>query len=216
MAVAPDGSPVALYLALPGDAEARLIHAAIPAEAEVLELGCGVGRITRPLVALGHSVTGVDNSRDMLAAFARRADAEGVLADIKSLDLERRFPVVVLASHMINGEDGAVFLDAAARHVTDDGVVLVQRHEPGWVDAAAPAAAERDDIRFELTDIAHISRGVVAATAVYTVGGITYRQPFVAHDVNDERLMELAHSVGLHVVGYVDDDPCWARLVPLE
>lgn len=215
MSVAPDGSPVALYLALPGDADAQLVHAAIPTAAAILELGCGVGRVTRPLAALGHRVTGVDNSPEMLAAFPHQAELSSVLDDIESLDLGRRFPVVLLASHMINGEDGPAFLEAAARHVTDDGLVLVQRHEPGWVDAAAPTTADRDDIRFELTDVSHLDRGVVAATAVYTVGGSTYRQQFVAHEVDDERLTEMGRSVGLRIAGYAADDPCWVILVPL-
>ena len=66
MGVAPDGSPVAVYLAIPGDAEAALIHSAIPAAASVLELGCGAGRVTRHLVARGHPVPGVDNSEARL------------------------------------------------------------------------------------------------------------------------------------------------------
>lgn len=65
--VAPDGSPVALYLAVPGDEDATFIHAAMPTGAAVLELGCGVGRVTRHLAAMGHAVTGVDNSPEMLA-----------------------------------------------------------------------------------------------------------------------------------------------------
>src|SRR4051794_5275566 len=59
MAIAPDGSPVPLYLALPGDDEAAVIASAAPAGATVLELGCGAGRVTRPLVARGFRVTGV-------------------------------------------------------------------------------------------------------------------------------------------------------------
>ena len=65
-AVAPDGSPVLLYLVLPGADEAALVHSAIGPGDDILELGCGPGRVTRPLVALGHRVTGVDNSADML------------------------------------------------------------------------------------------------------------------------------------------------------
>jgi ubiquinone/menaquinone biosynthesis C-methylase UbiE len=38
----------------------------IPPKARVLELGCGTGRVTRPLLEHGMTVTGVDLSRDML------------------------------------------------------------------------------------------------------------------------------------------------------
>jgi hypothetical protein len=60
-AVAPDGSPLALYLALPGEDEAAIVHGAILAGARILELGSGPGRMTRPLLHLGHDVTAVDN-----------------------------------------------------------------------------------------------------------------------------------------------------------
>jgi SAM-dependent methyltransferase len=213
--MAPDGSPVALYLALPGDDDARLIHAAIPEGSEVLELGCGVGRVTRPLVDLGHRVTGVDNSPAMLAAFPPSAGVKTVLADIESLELGRRFGVVVLGSHMINGQNGGAFLAAAARHVTDDGAVVVQRHAPGWIDRVEPTVTERHGIVFALTDVSHPDRGVVAAECRYTVAGATYRQPFVAFEVDDDRLDHLAQSVGLSVDRYINDDPSWVKLVPL-
>jgi SAM-dependent methyltransferase len=38
---------------------------------QVLELGCGSGRITLPLARAGHRVVGVDRCDDMLAAAAR-------------------------------------------------------------------------------------------------------------------------------------------------
>ena len=43
------------------------MHAAVPPGASILELGCGTGRILWPLAALGHPVTGVDDSPEMLA-----------------------------------------------------------------------------------------------------------------------------------------------------
>jgi SAM-dependent methyltransferase len=215
VSVAPDGSPVALYLALPGEDEARLIHEAIPASAHVLELGCGVGRITRPLAALGHAITAVDNSHEMLAMFPSLAGVETILDDIGTLDLGRRFRAVVLVSHMINSDDGAALLRAAARHVTDDGVVLVERHEPGWVDAAAPTVTERHGVSFELADVSHPEAGAVAATAVYTVAAVIYRQRFVAYEVDDERLTDLAGQVGLRIAGYAEDDPAWVKLTPI-
>ena len=62
-----DGSPVDLYRLLPALGEPEQVHDAIAPGAEVLELGCGVGRITHPLVALGHRVVAVDESKEMLA-----------------------------------------------------------------------------------------------------------------------------------------------------
>jgi SAM-dependent methyltransferase len=212
MSVAPDGSPVALYAMLAGDTDAARIHGAIPPSAPVLELGCGAGRVSRHLVARGHAVTGVDNSEAMLSEFARSKGTEAILADIASLDLGRTWPAVVLASHMVNGAEANAFLQAAAHHLSDDGVLLVQRHEPGWVDAAEPTATEGGRVAFELADVDHRGPGVVAATAIYTVDGTVYRQAFVAHEVDDPRLAAMAASAGLGLLGYVENDPSWVRL----
>ncbi len=87
--IAPDGSPVLLYARLPALGEPELIHGAVPAGAQILELGAGAGRITHELLALGHEVVAVDNSSAMLA-FIR--GAETVLADLEALDLETPVP----------------------------------------------------------------------------------------------------------------------------
>jgi ubiquinone/menaquinone biosynthesis C-methylase UbiE len=54
-----------------------------------LDLGCGEGRLTRDLRALGHSVVGVDVAPSMVAA-AREADPRGeyVEADVAALPFE--------------------------------------------------------------------------------------------------------------------------------
>jgi len=213
MSVAPDGSPVALYTALRGDREAAIIHDAIPPSSSVLELGCGAGRVTRHLVALGHRVTGVDNSEAMLAAIGDLAEFEPVLAEIGSLDLApRRWPVVVMASHLINDADGMAFVASAARHLESRGALLVERHEPGWVDRARAESTERDGITVELTDVVHPRAGHVRATMVYGVHGTTYRQPFDAYEVDDDALREIAASLGLEHVRFLDENRTWVAL----
>src|SRR5690242_19259324 len=99
MTTTPDGSPVELYLRLPALGEPERVHELVPAGAPVLELGCGVGRITHELVRLGHPVTAVDKSAEMLAHVR---GAETVQSRIEELRLERRFPCVLLMSHLVN------------------------------------------------------------------------------------------------------------------
>ena len=65
--MAPDGSPVELFARLPAGSVPQLIHDAIPPGASILELGAGAGRITHPLIGLGHEVVAVDESPEMLA-----------------------------------------------------------------------------------------------------------------------------------------------------
>ncbi|MEQ0559408.1 class I SAM-dependent methyltransferase [Amycolatopsis sp. NEAU-NG30] len=75
-----DGSLV--YLLLPNGG-LEIVHAAIPRGASILELGSGAGRVTHPLLALGHEVVAVDDSPSMLA----HVRAETVCARIGDLDL---------------------------------------------------------------------------------------------------------------------------------
>lgn len=66
-AYAPDGSPVEVYRLMRPHREPELIHSVLPEGCEILELGCGAGRITHALLALGHPVTAVDQSFEMLS-----------------------------------------------------------------------------------------------------------------------------------------------------
>src|SRR5438093_6907399 len=68
----------------------------------ILELGCGAGRVTHPLVALGHPVVAVDESPEMLAHVR---GAETVRARIQDLRLGRPFDAVLLASFLVNVAD---------------------------------------------------------------------------------------------------------------
>jgi len=124
-----DGSPVEFYELLPAMGEPELVHGVIPAGATVLELGCGAGRITRALVALGHPVTAVDDSPEMLAEV--RA-GETVFADIRQLHLGRTFGCVLLMSNLVNAgeDDRRAFLRCCREHVALDGVVVIERMDP--------------------------------------------------------------------------------------
>ncbi len=125
----PDGSPTEFYKLLPAMGEPELVHSVIPAGATVLELGCGAGRITRALVALGHPVTAVDDSPEMLAAVGA---GETLLADIREMHLGRTFGCVLLMSNLVNAgeDDRRAFLRCCREHVALDGVVVIERMDP--------------------------------------------------------------------------------------
>ena len=93
----------------PGDLDMYLALAAAH-DGPVLELAAGSGRISVPLAAAGHDVTGVDRDPDMLgralAAWQHAQDETDAVAggalhlvehDITELRLERRFGLVILA-----------------------------------------------------------------------------------------------------------------------
>ena len=209
MTRAPDGSPVDLYLRLPSFGEAERIHELIPPGASVLELGCGVGRVTHELLRLGHPVTAVDESAEMLAHVG---GAETVQARIEELDLGRRFPCVLLMSQLVNVPDDAqrrAFLSVCAHHVADEGIVLIERHEPDWQPVAG-RPSERDGVTFVLEDVRQ-EGPTVAATVRYDAGGKTWRHPFVARLLDDDELDAELREVGLRLARAFGERGTWVE-----
>lgn len=206
--IAPDGSPVELYARLPTFGEPELVHAAIPAGAEILELGSGAGRMTHRLLELGHPVTAVDNSPEMLAHVR---GAETVLAEIGELDLGRRFACVLLASNLVNSGDAerAVLLAACTRHVEDDGVVVIQRYDPDWAADPRPSDVERGGVRIKVLEPRREGRHLTA-TVEYEVSGSTWRHgPFTSTILDDEELRQRLDMAGLRFDRWLDDRRTW-------
>jgi SAM-dependent methyltransferase len=212
--ITPDGCAVDFYALLPAMGEPELVHAAIPPGASILELGAGAGRMTHPLLRLGHPVVAVDESPEMLAHVH---GAETVTAQIQALDLGRRFDVVLLASFMVNTADDALrrgLLRACRRHVRDDGQVLLERHAPAWFDEAAEGEAAKEGITFRLRDLERPGPGLLSATTEYQVGDRLWTQSFTARRLDDDELAAALADVGLAVGAYLTGDGSWVRAVP--
>lgn len=213
MSVAPDGSPVALYARLPALGEPELIHEAVPAGAEILELGAGAGRVTHPLLALGHAVVAVDNSEEMLELIE---GAETVLADIATLDLGRRFPIVVLASNFINHPDDTerrIFLEVCARHVLSDGQVLLQGFPRDWTPTTD--WSEHGDVRIRLRTFT-LEGHLVKGEMEYVVDGQRLLHEFESRLLTPEELDDDLEAVGLRRVRELDDRGSWIEAAPLR
>ncbi|HJU02462.1 MAG TPA: class I SAM-dependent methyltransferase [Actinomycetes bacterium] len=194
--------------------EPEVIHAAVPAGAGILELGAGAGRVTHPLVALGHPVVAVDESAEMLA---RVRGAETVRARIQELHLGRRFDVVLLASFLVNTPDRELrgrFLAACREHVHDQGCVLVQRHEPRWFDEAAEGERTAGGVSFRLRDLDRPGPGLLSATVEYQAGERIWTQSFTAERLDDRQLAAALGEAGLAVDAYLTTDGSWVRAVP--
>jgi SAM-dependent methyltransferase len=124
------------------------------AGAPILELGCGIGRVTLHLARLGHEVWAVDREPALLDVLEARAQAEGIavhaqLADIRALDLDRRFALVAAPMQVIQMLEGprsrAAALEGAARHLAPGGrlaAAIVER--PGSAVEGVGAAAIPD------------------------------------------------------------------------
>ncbi len=212
--ITPDGCAVDLYAQLPDFGEPAIVHEAVGPGASILELGCGTGRITNPLVALGHPVVAVDESPEMLAHVR---GAQTVCARIEELSLGRRFDAVLLASHLINAPDEPIrnaFLAACRDHVAADGCVIVQQHPPDWFASAREAEDVRDGMVFRLRDVSRPAPNLVSATVEYEVGDQRWTQTFTTMVLNDSELESALADAGLRLDRYLTEDHSWFRAVP--
>jgi SAM-dependent methyltransferase len=213
--ITPDGCAVDFYALLPPGRESGVIDAAVPPGSSILELGCGAGRVTHPLVAMGHRVVAVDESADMLAHVR---GARTVQAAIESLELPERFDVVVLGSNLINVPDDdqlAAFLTTCARHLSAHGCVLLERHPVGWFDEVVATERQVGDITYLLYDIAHDGPDLVSATVEYRVGTRTWTHEFVTRRLDDTRLAQALADAGLRLDAVLTDDCSWLRALPV-
>ncbi|MBG0830151.1 methyltransferase domain-containing protein [Planomonospora sp. ID67723] len=213
--ITPDGCAVDYYATLTAGGEPELIHAAVPPGAGVLELGAGAGRITRPLLALGHQVVAVDESPEMLAHIT---GAETVCSPIQTLALPRTFDLVLLMSFVIETADDdlrAAFLRTCRRHVAADGCVILQRKPPEWYDTVQPFERATGDGRtVRMTGISRPGPGLLEATMEYTVGERRWTHTFVSRRLDDDRLERELDQAGLAISRFLDDDREWVRAVP--
>jgi SAM-dependent methyltransferase len=215
--VARDGSPVAVYLELPGDEEAALIHGALldvglPPDCEILELGCGAGRVTAPLSALGHRVVAVDQSEAMLAEVRRRVPhAALVLGDVESLNLGRRVAAVVLGSHLVNAEAGlgAAFLATCRRHVAPGGAVFIQAYDPDidWA-AATRRRTVAGAVAVTLLRADRTGNRLVGSVEYETRGG-RWVQEFVATLLDENSLRAALDLTALRFERWIDRPAGW-------
>ncbi|MFB7914912.1 class I SAM-dependent methyltransferase [Streptomyces sp. NPDC056061] len=214
-AITPDGCAVELYRRLAVGDEPEVIASAVPAGASILELGCGVGRVTRPLVERGFVVTAVDESAQMLEHVT---GARTVRSPIESLDLgDERFDVVMLASLLVHASEHRVrdgMLRACRKHVKDDGVVLIQRERFG---PRPELPRERIDpggcvIRFVSAE--PVGDGVDSMHVEYVFDDARWTQTFLTRNLPRDQFERYLDAAGLAVDRYLTDDGIWVRAVP--
>jgi SAM-dependent methyltransferase len=212
--ITPDGCAVDFYALMRDFGEPAIVHEAAGAGTSILELGCGAGRVTHPLVALGHPVVAVDESPEMLVYVQ---GAETVCARIQDLALGRRFGAVLLASHLINADDEtrSIFLDACRRHVTDDGCVIVEQHSPQWFSAAQDGEVTRDGVLYRLRDVSRPAPNLVSATVEYVAGDRCWTQTFTTMRLDEAELAAALGAAGLRLDRYLTEDRSWLRAVPV-
>ncbi len=116
----------------------------LKSDGPVLELGCGTGRITLPLVQSGCTVCGLDNSERMLDQLARKAESqlnaeqrlrlEWHLQDMKDYSLERRFNLILCPfgafNYLVEDEEQAGFFASTRKHLSRGGLFILDAFVP--------------------------------------------------------------------------------------
>ncbi|MFJ7912585.1 class I SAM-dependent methyltransferase [Kitasatospora sp. NPDC096204] len=214
--ITPDGCAVEVWSRLPvGDAP-DVIEAAVPPGARILELGCGVGRMTHPLADRGFTVTAVDESADMLARV--RADVRTVRSPIEGLDLGEHFDVVMLASFLVHAGDVTVrrgLLETCRRHVTEDGCVLVQREGEDWHLNVPRESSIGPDARARMVSATPVGDGVNSVRFEYDFPDGTWSQTFLSRPLSTEAFERALAEAGLVVERYLTADRTWVRARPV-
>ena len=200
-----DGCAVEVYRKLPYRGELEVIAAHLPPACSVLELGCGVGRLTQRLLDRGHTVTAVDNSPDMLAHVPNAADK--VCCDIERLALDRVFDVVLYASNLINVGEHEIRraqLDVCRRHLAPEGELLFQRFDPAWLRTVQPGPfPSLGDVDVAVERAAHHG-DLVHMCVRYALGRAEWKQHFTARILDDDDVRRAIFEAGFGSLIWID------------
>ena len=212
-----DGCSVELYLRLPYRGEIDFLADQLPRSASVLELGCGVGRLTRVLLGFGLCVTAVDNSSEMLSHVP--IAAQRIEADIGTLRLSDRFDAVLLASCLINVPDAALrdaFLRCAREHLMADGVLFFERHDAAWLRSVeAGRVGDAGAVRTSVREV-HREGDVVGMCVVYEHECLEWEQRFTTQVLDDADVDQALAQSGFGPATWIDERRRWGKSAALH
>lgn len=101
------------------------------AHGSVLELGCGTGRVLRAIEGVPGPVCGVEMDPERVQAARSHPGAHVVSGDIRTVRLERRFALVIVACNTLSlFEDPSAVLRTAAIHLRPGGVLAFDLVRP--------------------------------------------------------------------------------------
>lgn len=210
-AITPDGCAVELYRRLPVGAEPDIVAAAVPPGATILELGCGVGRVTHPLLDRGFTVTAVDESQEMLDHVR---GARTICSPIEDLDLGETFDVVMLGSFLVHAADIEVrrgLLRACVRHLAPGGCVLIQREGEGWHTNLPRERVDPGGFTVRVVSAEPTGDGANSVFVEYEFPDAGWSQTFLSRPLTKRQFEDALAEAGLTAETYLTEDGTWVR-----
>jgi len=106
----------------------------------ILELMCGTGRVSIPLIDEGIPLTGVDNAEEMPDSFRKKINGSKnvkiVCQDICELSLEEQFDLIIIPSNsiseIIDREKRRQAFRRINEHLTPDGIFFCTLYNPDY------------------------------------------------------------------------------------
>ena len=111
-------------------------------QGDVLEIGCGTGRVLQQIARAGINIVGIDNSEAMLTLARAKLDRKPELAarakllnaDMTNFALDQKFNLIIAPfntfMHLLNVSDQIAFLTCARRHLNDGGHLVLDLTNP--------------------------------------------------------------------------------------
>ncbi len=177
---------------------------------DVLELGCGTGRLCAHMLKLGLDVTGVDESAEMLAHMP--SAAERLQSPIEGLNLDRKWAAVVLPSHMVNHPDPktrSALVLSARNHLNRQGTLYVSCYPQRWLERIEEGALGGDDgLRMSIENLSR-DGSLVSMRVRYATPGGEWTHEATAATLSKDEIEELLRSVGLSNFRWFEQRYVW-------
>jgi len=112
----------------------------------ILDIGCGTGALTIPLVKAGYNVTAVDLSALMIEEMKKKLQKENLkvellVANMTDFNIKRQFSLAIIARtgfmYLLTAKEQRQALLNIRKHLTDGGVLTFNTFQPNPIEQAA-------------------------------------------------------------------------------